>query len=101
MYHGEQLIIFSAKISPALSRKSTNEKCELIDEIKQIWKHDESYEKFSELKIIMESHGRKDELVKLVIFNRVCSLLICMASALFLFYLYVVDLKSADGRDLR
>ena len=75
---------------------------DLIDEIKTIWKNDESYEKFTELKrVLMEDHGKKDDLVKLVIFNRVMSLLICVASALLIFYLYVIDLRSEDGRDLR
>lgn len=74
---------------------------QLIDELKEIWKADESYEKFSELKkVLMEDHGRKDVLVRTVIFNRIMSLLICVTSALLIFYLYVIDLKTDDGRDL-
>ena len=74
----------------------------LIDEIKEIWKNDESYEKFAELnKVLMEDHGTKDDLVRTVIFNRIATLLICLMSALLIFYLYVIDLRSIDGRDLR
>jgi len=73
----------------------------LIDEIKEIWKNDESYEKFAELnKVLMEDHGTKDDLVRTVIFNRIATLLICLMSALLIFYLYVIDLRSIDGRDL-
>jgi len=74
----------------------------LIEEIKEIWKNDESYAKFEELqKVLMDDHGKRDDLVRTVLFNRIMTFFICVISALIIFYLYVVDLTSDDGRDLR
>jgi hypothetical protein len=97
---------FLAK-SPSQIRKSGYAKIidadnDLLEEIKEIWKEDGSYDKFMQLKrVMLESHAKKEGLVKTVIMNRVLTLLICLMSALIIFYLYVIDVTSVDGRDLR
>lgn len=73
---------------------------EMWKEIQEYWRENRVYEKFTQLRSVMDQRTKSKKFVRIVILNRLAHFLICLFCAFSMFYIYVVDLIARDGRDL-
>jgi len=73
---------------------------EMWKEIQAFWREKKVYDKFTQLRSVMNQRSKSTKFVRTVILNRLAHFLICVFCAVSMFYFYVIDLIARDGRDL-